>query len=326
MPIIDMPLHQLLEYRGVNECPEDIDRFWDEGIADMLKMGTDYELVPADLHVPNVECYHLYFTGVGGSRIHCHFIKPANVQGKIPAIAFFHGYAGNRQDFYEHLPWAAAGMCVAAMDCRGQGGQSDDLASVRGNTYRGHIIRGLAENDPKKLYYRNMFLDTAQLVNILQHMDFVDADKVGAYGGSQGGGLTLACAALCPTLNRAASMYPFLSDYRRVWDMDLDVDAYVELRDYFRLFDPLHQHEDEIFSLLGYIDVHNMAHRIRAKVRMFTGLMDTVCAPSTQFAAFNAIPSEKDYVIYPDFGHEGLPGSRDNIMQFMCGMKEPTAR
>jgi len=194
------------------------------------------------------------------------------------------------------------------------------LASVRGNTLHGHIIRGLEENDPKKLYYRNTFLDTAQLVRILQHMDFVDETKVGAYGGSQGGGLTLACASLCPTLNRAASQYPFLSDYRRVWDMDLDVGAYSELREYFRLYDPLHEKEKETFSLLGYIDIHNMTHRVKARVRMFTGLMDTICPPSTQFAAYNAIPSEKDYVIYPDYGHEKLHKSPDNIMQFMCEM------
>ncbi|MBR6525719.1 MAG: acetylxylan esterase [Clostridia bacterium] len=320
MPLIDMPLEKLLAYHGTNERPEDIDAFWDEGIREMEAMGTDYELVPAGMDIPNVECYHLYFTGVGGSRIHCHFLKPAHIQGKIPAIAFFHGYAGHRQDFFDHVAWAGLGMCCAAMDCRGQGGQSEDLSSVRGNTLHGHIIRGLEENDPKKLYYRNTFLDTAQLVRILQHMDFVNETKIGAYGGSQGGGLTLACASLCPTLNRAASQYPFLSDYRRVWDMDLDVGAYSELREYFRLYDPLHEKEKETFSLLGYIDIHNMTHRVKAKVRMFTGLMDTICPPSTQFAAYNAIPSEKDYVIYPDYGHEKLHKSPDNIMQFMCEM------
>ena len=56
--------------------------------------------------------------------------------------------------------------------------------------------------------------------------------RVGAYGGSQGGGLTLACAALTPNLNRAAPVYPFLCDYQRVWEMDLDKDAYQDARLY----------------------------------------------------------------------------------------------
>ena len=53
---------------------------------------------------------------------------------------------------------------------------------------------------------------------------------------------------------------------------------------------------------------------------MGTGLMDTICPPRTQFAAYNKITSKKNMVIYPDFGHEGLPGLNDQAFQFICGM------
>ena len=89
--------------------------------------------------------------------------------------------------------------------------------------------------------------------------------------------------------------------------MDLDDRAYKGLRDYFRHFDPNHEREEEIFTRLGYIDLQFLAPRIRAKVLMGTGLMDNVCPPSTQFAAYNKITSEKSMALYPDFGHEGLP-------------------
>ena len=55
---------------------------------------------------------------------------------------------------------------------------------------------------------------------------------------------------------------------------------------------------------------------------MFTGLMDSICPPSTQFAAYNKIVSEKSVVIYPDFGHENLPDSDDMILSFMEEMRE----
>ena len=35
-------------------------------------------------------------------------------------------------------------------------------------------------------------------------MPFVDGEKMGAMGGSQGGGLTLACASLVPEIKKAA--------------------------------------------------------------------------------------------------------------------------
>ena len=66
----------------------------------------------------------------------------------------------------------------------------------------------------------------------------VDAARVGATGGSQGGALTLACVSLEPRVKKAAPVFPFLCDYLRVWEMDLAVGAYAELKRYFRMFDP----------------------------------------------------------------------------------------
>jgi hypothetical protein len=165
---------------------------------------------------------------------------------------------------------------------------------------------------------RPIYLDTAQMAKIVMEMDDVDPARVGATGGSQGGGLTLACCALEPRIRKCAATFPFLCDYQRVWQMDLDKDAYAELRDYFRQHDPRHQRQQEAFTKLGYIDVQHLAPRIRAEVVMAVGLRDTICPPSTQFAAYNKITAPKSLVLYPDFGHEGLPGINDIIFQFLA--------
>ena len=322
MPILDMPLHELKVYQGINPCPQDIDAFWDKSIAEMEALGTDFELTPAKYQFPGVECYDLYFTGMGGARIHAKFVRPAKIEKPLPALCHFHGYCGASPEFSTLLSYVQCGFIVAALDCRGQGGLSEDVGGVQGNTQEGHIIRGLDNGDPAKLLFRDIFLDTAQLARIVMAMPEVDETRVGALGGSQGGALTLACAALTPTLNRAAPTYPFLCDYKRVWEMDLAKDAYKELRDYFRRFDPLHEREEEIFTLLGYIDNQHIAHRIRAKVLMFTGLMDNICPPSTQFAAYNKITAPKDVVIYPDYGHEYLPESGSKALAFLLGMND----
>jgi cephalosporin-C deacetylase len=127
---------------------------------------------------------------------------------------------------------------------------------------KGHIVRGLDDPDPHKLAFRQIFLDTAQLARVVMSFDEVDATRVGAMGGSQGGGLTLACASLEPRIKRAAPIFPFLCDYRRVWEMDRAQGAYDELAYYFRMFDPLHEREEEIFTKLGYIDGQHLASRI----------------------------------------------------------------
>lgn len=321
MPILDMPLEQLRTYQGINPRPADIDEFWDKSIAEMEALGAGCELVKADFQVPGTECFDLYFTGMGGARIHGRLARPAKIDKPLPAVIHFHGYAGRGANFTTLLSWVQAGFVAVSMDVRGQGGLSEDVGGVRGNTLHGQIIRGLAENNPSKLLFTQIFLDCAQIARIVMAMPEVDDSRVGALGGSQGGALTLACAALTPKLNRACPTYPFLCDYKRVWEMDLDLDAYSELREYFRNFDPRHEHVEETFTLLGYIDNQHIAHRIRAEIKMFTGLLDNICPPSTQFAAFNKITSPKEVVIYPDFKHEHLPDADEIAMQFLLGMK-----
>lgn len=319
MPLVDMPIEKLLEYQGRNPRPDDFDAFWDTALAEMHSLDPQIELIPHKLNAAFAECFDLYFTGVGGARVHAKYLRPKAAAEPHPAVLMFHGYSGSSGAWNDKLNYVGQGFSVAALDARGQGGLSEDLGGAHGTTLRGHIIRGL-DDVPEKLLFRQIFLDTAQLARIVMGFPEVAADRVGAMGGSQGGGLTLACAALEPAIKRAAPVFPFLCDYLRVWEMDLAVAAYEELRQFLRQFDPLHERMQEMFSRLGYIDNQFLAPRIRAEVMMGTGLMDTVCPPSSQFAAYNRIRSEKSYVLYPDFGHEDLPGFSDRTFDFMAGL------
>lgn len=228
----------------------------------------------------------------------------------------FHGLSGSSGTWSSMLNYASQGFVVAFMDTRGQGGYSADVGGVPGTTYSTPFMRGF-DGDADDMLCRDLFLDTAMLAKIVMGLDYVDEERVGVTGGSQGGGLSIACAALVPKIKLCAPIYPYMSDYKRVWDMDLDKGAYEGIRYYLRSFDPRHEHIDEFFLKLGYIDIQFLAPKIKAKVLMATGLMDTTCPPSTQFAAYNKMTCEKDVVIYPDFGHEGIKAHEDIVFNFM---------
>ncbi|MBI5690812.1 MAG: acetylxylan esterase [Verrucomicrobia bacterium] len=322
MPLIDLPLAELFRYQGRNPRPADHDAYWAAALRELDGTDPRPELRPATVvQSSRVECFELWFTGVGGARIFAKYLRPKSAPGtRHPAVLQFHGYSGHSGDWLDKFGWPAEGFCYAAMDCRGQGGRSEDNGQVKGTTLRGHIVRGLDDPDPARLHFRQIFLDTAQLARVLMSFAEVDPARVGCFGASQGGALSLACAALEPRLRRCAPVFPFLSDYQRTWEMDQAREAYEELRLYFRAFDPRHEREEAVFTKLGYIDVQHLAPRIQAEVLMFTGLMDTICLPSTQFAAYNKITSMKDVVIYPDFVHESLPGQIDRTFNFMRGL------
>lgn len=322
MPLtFDMPMAELERYKGTNPRPEDFHDFWDRGIREMQATDARIERVPARFKTSFARCEHLYFTGIGGARIHAKLILPHGRTGPRPAVLMFHGYGIDSGDWLEKLAYAAEGFVVAAMDCRGQGGLSEDAGGVTGTTLTGHIVRGLA-GDPEQLLYRQIFLDTAQLAGIVMGMDEVDETEVMATGRSQGGGLTLACAALAPRIKKAAPIFPFLCDYQRVWELDLAKEAYQELQDFFRNHDPRHEREAELFTRLGYIDVQHLCPRITAEVFMGVGLMDEICPPSSQFAAYNKIRSPKSLALYPDFAHEDLPGHPDLIFEFLTARRD----
>lgn len=318
MPLVDLPLDALATYHGRNPRPEDFDAYWERALEALDATDPSPTLDPVPLPVDWAEAFDLTFNGVGGARVYAKLLRPREKRA-CPAVLQFHGYSMNSGDWTDKLGYVGNGMVVAAMDCRGQGGRSEDPGGVRGNTLNGHIVRGLEDHEDR-LYYRNVFLDTAQLARVVMAMPEVDQSRVGAMGGSQGGGLTLACGALEPRLKRIAPWHPFLSDYLRVWEMDLDVAAYEELRAFFKRRDPRHARHDEFFRRLGYIDVQHLAPRIQAETLLTTGLMDTITPPSTVFAAYNKIAAPKRMSIYPDFGHEGLPGMNDENFEFLCGL------
>ncbi len=320
MPLsFDLPWEELQTYQGCNPRPDDFDAYWGNALRDLDRIAAREEWTRSWFQASFAECLDLYFDGIGGARVHAKVLQPKDAPAPHPAVLMFHGYGGGSGDWSDKLAYAAAGFTVAALDCRGQGGLSEDVGGAKGTTLNGQLIRGL-DDVPEKLLFRQIFLDAVQLSRIVMDLPAVDAARIGVTGVSQGGGLSLACAALVPEIKLVAPVYPFLCDYKRVWQMDQAKDAYFELREYFRRFDPLHEREDAVFTRLGYIDVQHLAASIQGKVMMAVGLMDTVCPPSTQFAAYNKITSEKSLRIYPDFEHEGLPGHSDAIYQFMQGL------
>ena len=316
MLVFDLPVDQLPSYAGRNPRPNDFDDYWARALVELDGTEPEVSMEPVGHPTPIADAYDLHFTGVGGARIYAKHLVP-RTPGPHPGVALFHGYSGRSADWFDLIPYAAQGFAVLAMDCRGQGGRSVDIGGVPGNTLEGHIIRGL-DGRPEDLLFRSIFLDTVQATRVLAALPGVDRTRIGTAGGSQGGALSLACAALSPLVKASASIYPFLCDYQRVWEMGLAAGAYAELRQYLRLFDPTHQRVGAMFTRLGYIDVQHLAPRISAAVLMFTGLEDQICPPSTQFAAYNKISGPKSVEFYPDFAHEVLPGASDRILEFLA--------
>lgn len=315
--IDNMPLEMMQIYRGRQEVPADFDDFWQAQLDKLVELP-DYRLDKQDFNLACVDCYALTFTGTNGSSVFAKCIFP-KTEEKVPVLFYFHGYQGQSPDWTESLKFVVAGYGVVCMDVRGQAGRSTDLGQFEGMTVKGQVIRGAVEG-PDKLFFKDVYLDVYQIINIIAAQDFVDETNLVSYGASQGGALALVAAALNPKIKKTASIYPFLSDFKRILELGDNSEPYNELFRYFKFSDPFHETEEQFLLSLSYIDIKNMAHRITCPVAMVTGLEDDICPPSTQFAIYNRLEGEKEMKILPEYGHDAMHVKvNDYIYDFLFG-------
>lgn len=314
-----MSMEELKTYTGRQSIPDDFEKFWSDELS-KLPEETDYTLEEKDFNYQSAKFYELTFKGTKDSIIHCRYILPVTTE-KVPIIVNFHGYQGQSSDWTEGLKYVAAGYAFVAMDVRGQSGQSIDGGTYGGNTVKGHIVRGMTEG-PESLFYKEVYLDVYQLVRLVSTFERIDEQNIYTLGESQGGALALIAAGLFPAIKKVVSVYPFLSDFKRVLEFGNLNEPYDELFRYFKFSDPFHETEEEILNTLSYIDVKNFASKIDAEVFMFIGLEDEICYPSTQFAIYNRLKSKKDVLILPEYGHEGMNVEVNNkIYNFLTETK-----
>lgn len=274
------------DYQGRQDKPDDFDDFWDKAKKEVDSLGLHYELTPTDFTSKVAECYDLYFTGVHESKNYAQLLLPKKSSAKHPVIFQFHGYHSDVGDWSDKLAFVSEGYVVVALSVRGQGGESEDRLQTSGGTLKGHLIRGI-EDGPEKLFYRAVFQDVYQLTNVVSRLPFVQ--------------------------------YPFLSDYRTAYGLEVTQSAYEELAYYFRYRDPLHEREEAVFAALDYVDIQYLVDRIQAEVIWAMGLEDRVCHPKTQFAVYNHIQAPKKLYFYPEYGHEYLPKFNDKVHQILGG-------
>jgi cephalosporin-C deacetylase len=222
------------------------------------------------------------------------------------------GYGGGRGLPHERFLWAAAGYAHFVMDTRGQGstwaiGDTPDPDGAGAPFHPGFTTQGIL--DPSTYYYRRVFTDAVRAVEAVRAHAQVDPARVALTGGSQGGGITIAVAALVPDVAAAMPDVPFLSDFRRAITF-ADSDPYGEIVRYLKAH---RDHVDRVLSTLAYFDVAVLGRRASAPALFSVGLMDAICPPSTVYAAFNAYGGPKEIREYPFNDHEGGQGFHDLV-------------
>jgi len=305
MPLFDLPLEELRSYKPALTAPDDFDSFWQATVEEAQRFPLEVRFEPFDAGLKMLEVFDVTFNGFGGQPIKGWFLLPKIRSEPLPCIVEFIGYGGGRGLPLEWLAFASAGYAHLVMDTRGQGsawrtGDTPDYELEGSNPqHPGFMTRGIL--NPRTYYYRRVFTDGVRAVEAALSHAAVDSSRIAVTGASQGGGISIAVAALEPAVTVCLPDVPFLCQYRRATEL-VDTAPYNEISKYLRV------HRDKleaVFSTLEYFDGVNFAARAKSKTLFSVALMDQICPPSTVFAAFNHWAGDKQISVHPYNGHEG---------------------
>lgn len=301
MGSIDWAYEQLVDYKPALTKKDDFDAFWDANLAESNSIPLNAEFVEVENSLPQARVYDVAFDGVDGVRVRGWFMTPKTMDKPLPTVVQFIGYSGGRDYPHALAPNILNGFCAFIMDSRGQGGNTGMKVTTSHGAQSGFITHGIMGKD--EYYFRNFYLDTVRAVEVVAARDEVDASRLCASGGSQGGALSIACASLADKVLAMAPDVPWLSHFKRA--VEIAVGPYAEITNFMKRFP---QHIDQAFETLSYFDNMNLITRTKVQKAYYSvGLWDDVCPPSTVYASYNHLPAtvEKSIEVYPYNGHEG---------------------
>lgn len=282
------------EPEGIVSLPDsqpDFDEFWQRTLDELAAVAPEYSMTEEkDKSNKGGKVYRVKMKSLGGVEVQGYLTMPAKASKKhtMPVLVHYMGYGSKP---WHAEPYEGMERIEFVLSTRGQG------LNEPTNTYGDWAVYGLGNRD--SFYYRGAFMDLVRAIDFVCTLPEVDQRYIFAEGGSQGGAFTLVACSLDKRIRAAAPWIPFLSDYP----------------DYFKIVhwpaEVIFKKQQEtgisnrdLYKMLSYFDVKNFTRRITCPILMGVGLQDPTCPPHTNFAGYNLISSQKQFVIYPECGHD----------------------
>jgi cephalosporin-C deacetylase len=277
------------------KMPSDFDAFWEAGKKELAAVPMDPQLAKQDKYSSErVTCYKISLANVGGKRVHGWLSVPKGT-GPFPAILTVPG-AGVSPIGPDtlHAKQGALSMNIIIHDIPVDG-PAEFYKNQAAGPLKGYQNIGMDDKD--KSYYRAVILGCVRCVDYLTSRPDFNGRDLAVTGGSQGGALTLITSGLDPRVSLAAPDIAAMCDHSgrafdRIsgwphWLMEkMPADKFAK-----------------VLEASAYYDAVNFARKFKGKSLHGVGFIDTVCAPTTVYAAFNVHPEPKTMIASPLMGH-----------------------
>ena len=234
----------------------------------------------------------------GWSPVSGYFGLPKDAEPKsLPAILWVHG-AGVRSSSLGNAVKGAK-WDMLSMDINAHGIPNGKPSEYYSDLSKGRLkdYRQAGRESRETVYFRGMFLRLVRALDFLTSRPEWDGKHLIVIGHSQGGGQALAAGGLDPRVTLIASGVPAICDHSGR--------AAGRINGWPKLVPMGEDGKPEPKSLEAgrYVDGVNFASRCKAQAIMSVGFIDTVCPPSSCYAAYNCLQGPKEIVNVPLMGH-----------------------
>jgi cephalosporin-C deacetylase len=278
---------------------QDLEEFWTREIAGLAEIPPNYKLTPIKRESSKTNLFEVEMKSYNGLTVRG-WLEVPKKKGVYPALLRVPGYQENIEPID-----AADDLIVFSFNTRDHG-ESDDSDGKATRSWD-MWVRGLESID--NYYYKGLFLDCIRAMDFLETRKDVDQDRIAVWGGSQGGGLSFATAALDDRVDLCIADIPFMCEFPKYFE----ITHWKEVDTWFS--EHPKENWESILNTLAYYDTKNLAHKIKCPVWMGIGLQDDVCPPATSFVTYNYIESEKSYVVYKNDYHSQPDEHYENRMK-----------
>lgn len=277
------------------KMPEDFDAFWAAGLKELAKVDMDPKLEKVEKFSKGlVTCYQISLANVNGKRVHGWLSVPAG-KGPFPAVLTVPGagvYGISPDVYHAHLGAISMNIIIHDMPVDQPPEYYKKLSMTTLKDYR-----DIGMDDRNKNYYRDVILGCVRCLDYLTSREDYNGKDLAVTGGSQGGALTLITSGLDPRVKFASPNVAAMCDHSgyahdRVggWPHWLA-----------RVADK--EKKSKVLETSAYYDAVNFARKFKGKSLHGVGFIDTVCAPTTVYAAYNVHPDPKIMIDSPLMGH-----------------------
>ncbi len=276
--------------------PADYHDYWKAAKDELAKIPPNFKVtkMPKITTTGNRYTYAIEMQSIGNMTIRGWMTLPKTVdKGKKFAVLLgLPGYQVNLTP----MGGMDEDLAIITLNVRGQGNSRGPVNTRRDEFIFYHI------EDKDKYVMRGVIMDCVRCIDFICAQKELNHDKILVSGGSMGGFLAIATAALDKRVALCSSQNPILCDVRSLpgevdWPLN-DINRYVAIQPGLTL--------DKVFNTLDYFDTKNFASEITCPILLGIGLLDPIAPPPNEYMAFNSITTSKNkrIMVFKDLGHE----------------------